>query len=150
MTHRPIMGFWLSLGVQMTHVTRRTTPKSTITEHTKNLIVAPKILSDPKIFQHQNFFQTHNFFWQKFFLPKICLNILFGHIVWPKFLWLKIICRPKFRFGPKFFSDLKFFLDQNFFASLTFLRDLILVFDFHKRLGIKPFQTEHSRLLWNS
>ena len=30
LTHRPIMGFWLSLGVQMTHVTRRTrrtTPK---------------------------------------------------------------------------------------------------------------------------
>ena len=89
LTHRPIMGFWLSLGVQMTHVTRRTrrtSPKSTITEHTKNLIVAPKILSDPKFFQNQYFFQTQiffdtKFFWmknffrmQKFFFVKICFQ----------------------------------------------------------------------------
>ena len=86
----------------MTHVTRktrRTTPKSTITEHTKNLIVAPKILSDPKNFQNQYFFQTQifltqnffgrnfffrpkNFFHQNFFRSKICRPKIFSNTKW--------------------------------------------------------------------
>ena len=47
-------------------------------EHTKNLIVAPKILSDPKSlwtqnsFQTQHFFSDQNFFWtQHFFWTQI-------------------------------------------------------------------------------
>jgi len=110
LTHRPIMGFWLSLGVQMTHVTRRTrrtTPKSTITEHTKNLIVAPKILSDPKFFQNQYFFQTQIFFDTKFFRTKF----LFG----PKTLFCqKKISDLTFFSGPKLFSGHIFFSDTRF------------------------------------
>ena len=58
--------FWVILSnVKMTHVkrrTRRTTPKSTITKHTKNLIVFSKKFSDQNFFGPKILFWTQNFF----------------------------------------------------------------------------------------
>ena len=94
LTFRLLMGFWLCLGVWMTHVTRRTrrtSPKFTITENTKNLIVAPKFFSDPTFFRTQNFCRTQNVFWmQNFFWPK-------------NFWWPKTFSGPKKYFGLKIF-----------------------------------------------
>ena len=125
------MGFWLSLGVQMTHVTRRTTPKSTITEHTKNLIVAPKILSDPKKFQNQYFFQTQIFLDTKFFRTKIF--------------------RTQKKISSNFFSDLNFFIApklfscQNFFRTQDFVRPKKM---FRPKIISNPKWTSMKTIFW--
>ena len=113
----------------MTHVTRRTkrtTPKFTITEHTKNLIVPPKIfltqnflgpkilfrskiLFWPKIFSHLKLFQNHNFFSDQ--------NLFFR---------LKILFLPKFVFDTNFFSETKILLDPNKFWTKIFLTQNVL------------------------
>ena len=72
----------------MTHVKRRTrriTLKSTITLHTKKLIVAPKIFSDPNLFCPKILFRPNIFFEPKifsdpnfFFRPKIVWELIGG------------------------------------------------------------------------
>ena len=112
----------------MTHVTRRTrrtTPKSTIKEHTKNQIVAPKILSDPKFFQKQYFFQTQIFFDTIFFGPK--------------------------KFSPKFFSDLKFFLGPKLFSGQNFFRTQDFVWPkniFRPKIFSNPKWTSMKTIFW--
>ena len=99
MTHRLLLAeFW----DRMTHVTRRTRttrrsqPKSTIMEHTKNQILT-----------HRRFLPTVSFGPKIFCGPKID----FG----PKILWTQhIFGDPKF-FWTQTFLDLKFFWSQNFF-----------------------------------
>ena len=91
-TKKILIGFWLSLGgkgsewprsQQRTNTTRRTPSKSTITEHTKNLIVAhrpcllivflgPKIFLTQKLFFWLIYFRIKNLFWtQKIFRTNI-------------------------------------------------------------------------------
>ena len=73
------MGYWLSLGIRMRQITRRTRkppPKYTIMEHTKNEIVvhrwclpivffALNFFSDIKILLNHIFFSNPNFFFNE-------------------------------------------------------------------------------------
>ena len=91
-TNHGLLAELRGLGVQMTHVkkrtrtTRRTPPKSTITGPKKNF--RPKNFSDPKYFLELTFFWTQNFFGTRFFLD-------------PKFFFrAKIFLRPKVKKNP--------------------------------------------------
>ena len=105
----------------MTHAirrTRRTSPKCTITKHTKNLNVAHRRCL-PISFCGPTFFFTQNLFWTLFFGPKIFFRpkIFFGS---------KMFFRPKNFFGPKFFWTKVYFrpnfLDLELFQTQTFFR----------------------------
>ena len=89
-TSHGLLAEFRGLGVQVKRRTRRTS-QSTITEHTKNLIVTqrrclltqtffePKIFSDPNFFRAQIFSDSDFFQAQIFVGPKIFCD--------PKFFW---------------------------------------------------------------
>ena len=101
-------GVWTEfrgLGVWMIYVTRRTrraSPKSTVEEYTRNLIVAHRSCLPigfflPTVFWTQNFVWTQNLFCDQNFFSGSKLFLRF-------FIRAKIYFRPKFFYNQIFFT----------------------------------------------
>ena len=127
MTTHGLLAEFRGLGVRRTHVTRRTRrtpPKSAISENTKNIIVTHRRCLPIFFLSNSRLSLTQKFFWHKIFSdenffsdPKNFFVKIFFQT--KNFFRSKIIFRPKFLFGhkilsnPKKISDPKFFLTQN-------------------------------------
>ena len=110
--HMGFLAEFRGFGVRMTRVRRRTRtkrrtpPKYTIMELTKNLIVAHRRCL-PIVFLEHQFYLAPNFFWPKFFSN-------------PNYFWIQNFFRSKIFLDPTFFWTHNFFWTNIFFTPNIF------------------------------